>query len=124
MIFNTSAAYKVGDTVQIISKQEVDRLPRDQWGNPVLYKDPMNPFINIDVYDKTDYDLYDCVAVITDITPPGLCELRPVDPDSADPRFSWGGWLFSPNEFHPYTTSVISTSALSFDDLLKGAAPQ
>lgn len=121
MIFNTSAAYKVGDTVQIISKQKVDCLPRDQWGNPVLYGDPTNPF-NTDIYDKTDCDLCDCVAIITDITPSGLCELRPVDPASADPRFSWGGWLFSPNEFHPYTTSVISTSALSFDDLLKGAA--
>lgn len=121
MIFNTSATYKVGDTVQIISKQVVDCLPRNQWGNSVLYRDPTNPF-NVDTYDKTDYDLYDCVAIITDITPSGLCELRPVDPASADPHFSWGGWLFSPNEFHPYTTSVISTSALSFDDLLKGAA--
>lgn len=41
-----------------------------------------------------------------------------VDP-SAAARFSWNTDLFTPNEFHPYVTSVPVFS-VSFDDFLKG----
>lgn len=38
---------------------------------------------------------------------------------SAAAKFSWNSALFSPNEFHPYVTSVPVFS-VSFDDFLKG----
>lgn len=41
-----------------------------------------------------------------------------VDP-SAAAKFSWNTDFFTPNEFHPYDTSV-PISPVSFDDFLKG----
>ena len=123
MIFNTSAAYKVGDTVQIISKQEVDRLPRDQWGNPVLYAvHPnklsfvlgMKPFCGKEftvvriVHNK---DLPDEPVYFLNYLPDAH-----VDPSDDDSLYSWS---FTSAMLLP--AAAIPIPSVSFDQLLQGA---
>ena len=115
--------YPVGTLVQIISAAEFDALPKDNAGyarfpDPVSYSiaDYMSPrrrslcgsivqiarkFYASDFYFLKPYDLSTAV-----------------DP-SAAARFSWNIDLFTPNEFHPYDTSV-PVFPVSFDDFLKG----
>lgn len=110
--------YHVGDTVQILSMQEVLSCPMGDFS----YIIGLRPNGAVDFFHKDKLEICDRPAIITKINSDYLCNLAPLTPAENEPDFSWGGWLFSPNEFHPYTTSGISTSALSFDDLLKGAA--
>lgn len=111
--------YHVGDAVQILSKQEVLSHPMADFDNYIISFRPNG--VN-DVFHEDKLKICGRPAIITKINSNYLYGLAPLTPAENDPDFPWDGWLFSPNEFHPYTTSVISTSALSFDDLLKGAA--
>ena len=91
----------------------------DDFGNYII---SFRPTRADDLFHKDKLEICGRPAIITKINSDYLCDLAPLTPAEKEPDFPWDEWYFSPNEFHPYTTSVISTSALSFDDLLKGAA--
>ena len=112
--------YHVGDTVQILSRQEVLPCPMDGFD----YIIGLSPNGVVDRFRKDKLEICGRPAKITKITKINLdylYNLAPLTPAENEPDFPWGEWYFSVNEFHPYTPSVFE-SALSFDDLLKGAA--
>lgn len=110
--------YHVGDTVQILSKQEVLSRPMDNFGNYIIDFRPNG--VN-DSFHKDKLEICGRPAIITKINSDYLCDLAPLTPAENGPDFPWDEWYFSFNEFHPYTLPVFE-AALSFDDLLKGAA--
>lgn len=117
--------YQVGDAVQILSEEEVLSHPVDALGNFILV--PFRHGVG-DSFHKDKLPTCGCLAVITGISKScvsdlDLYALTPLlAKDKTD--FPWDGWLFSPNEFHPFIVLQVSTPSMSFDDLLKGAAPQ
>lgn len=110
--------YHVGDTVQILSRQEVLSHPMDVFGNYII---GFHPNRADDRFHKDKLEICGRSAIITKINSDYLCDLAPLTPAENEPDFPWDEWYFSINEFHPYTLPVFE-SALSFDDLLKGAA--
>lgn len=110
--------YHVGDTVQILSRQEVLSHPMDGFGNYIIVSCPNGAD---DRFNKDKLEICGRPAIITKINSDYLCDLAPLTPAENEPDFPWSDWYFSVNEFHPYTPPVFE-SALSFDDLLKGAA--
>ena len=114
--------YQVGDTVQILSRQEVLPCPMDDFD----YIIGLRPNGVVDRFRKDKLEICGRPAIITKITEINsdyLYKLAPLTPAENEPDFPWDNWYFSVNEFHPYTLPVFE-SALSFDDRLKGAAPQ
>ena len=110
--------YHVGDTVQILSKQEVLSHPMDDFDNYII---GFRPNGANDRFHKDKLEICGRPAIIIKINSDYLCDLAPLTPAENEPDFPWDEWWFSVNEFHPYTLPVFE-SALSFDDLLKGAA--
>lgn len=110
--------YHVGDTVQILSKQEVLSHPMADFDNYIISFRPNG--VN-DVFHEDKLKICGRPAIITKINSNYLYGLAPLTPAENEPDFPWDEWWFSVNEFHPYTLPVFE-SALSFDDLLKGAA--
>lgn len=109
--------YHVGDTVQILSRQEVLSHTMDGYDYIIAFR----PNGVTDRFHKDKLDICGRPAIITKINSDYLYDLAPLTPAENEPDFPWGEWYFSPNEFHPYTPPAFE-SALSFDDLLKGAA--
>lgn len=104
--------YHVGDTVQIISKQKILSYPMADF----KYIIGLRPNGAPDFFHKDKLKICGRPAIITKITKINsdyLYNLAPLTPAENEPDFPWGEWYFSPNEFHPYITSVISTSARS-----------
>lgn len=121
--------YKVGDIVQIISKEEVFSHPMDNFGNFILVSFPYGVD---DSFHGDKLPICGCPAVITGISSitkgdgGSLYELTPLFAKDKT-VFRWGTWLFSAAEFHPLMDllSVVSpppVPSMSLDDLLKGAA--
>lgn len=110
--------YHVGDTVQILSRQEVLSHPMDVFGNYII---DFHPNRADDRFHKDKLEICGRPAIITKINSDYLYDLAPLTPAEKEPDFPWDEWYFTSNEFHPYTLPVFE-SALSFDDLLKGAA--
>lgn len=116
--------YPVGTLVQIISAAEFDALPKDDAG---YARFPSNSFSNgnADFIPPKRRSLCGGIMQIArKLDASGFYFLKPYDLSTAvDPsaaaKFSWNSALFSPNEFHPYVTSVPVFS-VSFDDFLKG----
>lgn len=115
--------YPVGTLVQIISAAEFDALPKDDDGY-ARFSDPL-PNGNADFIPPKRRSLCGGIMQIArKLDASGFYFLKPYDLSTAvDPsaaaKFSWNSALFSPNEFHPYVTSVPVFS-VSFDDFLKG----
>lgn len=116
--------YPVGTLVQIISAAEFDALPKDDAG---YARFPSNSFSN-GIADYMSHERRSLCGGIMQIArkldASGFYFLKSYDLSTAvDPsaaaKFSWNSALFSPNEFHPYVTSVPVFS-VSFDDFLKG----
>lgn len=125
-------SYNTGDLVQLISVEEFDSFPKDPRNGlkVILGKGPTG---HLDFTPSNRRSLCGCIAKIKrfmghgSITGLPLYELEPYDISFAfDPNstaaYVWQSRGFTPNEFHPYTPSALSISALSFDDLLKGGA--
>lgn len=110
--------YHVGDTVQILSRQEVLSHPMDDFDNYIIGRRPNG---EEDRFHKDKLEICGRPAIITKIYSDHLCDLAPLTPAENEPDFPWNEWYFSVNEFHPYTLPIFE-SALSFDNLLKGAA--
>lgn len=109
--------YPIGTLVQIISAAEFDALPKNDAGC-ALFLDPL-PNGNADFIPPKRRSLCGGIMQIArKLDASGFYFLKPYDP-SAAAKFSWNSALFSPNEFHPYVTSVPVFS-VSFDDFLKG----
>lgn len=122
-------SYNAGDLVQLISVEEFDSFPKKDF-NVVSGEGPSG-YLDLTPLDRRS--LCGCIAKIKRFSGHGpitglpLYELEPYDISSAfdfdsTAAYVWKDRRFSPNEFHPYTPPTISTPALSFDDLLKGAA--
>lgn len=125
-------SYNTGDLVQLIPVEEFDSFPKDPRNGlrVILGKGPSG---HLDFTPSDRRSLCGCIAKIKrfmghgSITGLPLYELEPYDISFAfDLNFTaayvWQSRGFTPNEFHPYTPSALSISALSFDDLLKGGA--
>lgn len=117
--------YQVGDTVQILSEEVVLSHPVDAFGNFILV--PSHHGVG-DYFHKDKLPTCGCPAVITGISKSCVrdLDLYALTPLLAKDKtvFPWDSWFFSPNEFHPFIVLQVSTPSMSFDDLLKGAAPQ
>lgn len=113
--------YKVGDIVQIISKEEVFSHPTDNFGNFILVSFPYGVD---DSFHRDKLPICGCPAVITGISKCGERSLYDLTPLFAEDKtvFPWNEWFFSAAEFHPYIVSTPPAPSMSFDDLLKGAA--
>ena len=125
----SSPSYNTGDLVQLISVEEFDSFPKNDFV-VILGKGPTG---HLDLTPPDRRSLCGCIAKIKRfisygfITGLPLYELEPYDISFAfDLNFTaayvWQGRRFTPNEFHPCTPPALSISALSFDDLLKGGA--
>lgn len=113
--------YKVGDIVQIISKEEVFSHPTDNFGNFILVSFPSGVD---DSFHGDKLPICGCPAVITGISKGSERSLYDLTPLFAEDKtvFPWNEWFFSAAEFHPYIVSTPLAPSMSFDDLLKGAA--
>lgn len=115
--------YPVGTLVQIISAAEFDALPKDNAGC-ARFPDPLSNG-TADYMSPVRRPLCGSIVQIDcKLGDSDLYFLKPYDLSTAvDPsaaaRFSWSGYLFTPNEFHPYGTTV-PVFPVSFDDFLKG----
>lgn len=115
--------YPAGTLVQIISAAEFDALPKNDAGC-ALFLDPL-PNGNVDyIPPKRRHLCGGIMQIARKLGDSDFYFLKPYDLSTAvDPsaaaKFSWNSALFSPNEFHPYVTSVPVFS-VSFDDFLKG----
>lgn len=115
--------YPVGTLVQIISAAEFDALPKDDAGR-ARFPDSL-PNGNADYMTPERRPLCGSIVQIDcKLGDSYLYFLKPYDLSTAvDPsaaaRFSWSGYLFTPNEFHLYVTPV-PVFPVSFDDFLKG----
>lgn len=110
--------YPIGTLVQIISAAEFDALPKNDAGC-ALFLDPL-PNGNADYIPPKRRSLCGSITQIDrKLDASGFYFLKPYDLSTAAAKFSWNSALFSPNEFHPYVTSVPVFS-VSFDDFLKG----
>lgn len=115
--------YPIGTLVQIISAAEFDALPKNDAGC-ALFLDSL-PNGNADFIPPKRRSLCGGIMQIArKLDASAFYFLKPYDLSTAvDPsaaaRFSWNTDLFTPNEFHPYVTSVPVFS-VSFDDFLKG----
>lgn len=131
----------VGTLVQIISAAEFDALPKNDAGY-ARFSDPFSNSITDYMSPERRSLCGSIVRISRKLGASDICFLKPyslftavdlsaafyflkpydlstaVDP-SAAAKFSWNSALFSPNEFHPYVTSVPVFS-VSFDDFLKG----
>ena len=118
--------YHVGDTVQILSEEEVYSHPTDDLGNFIL-----SPFSYgiADSFHRTKLPVCGCQAVITRIVKADEMNLYALTPLFAKDKtvFPWNDWFFSAAEFRPLMDllSVVSpppVPSISFDDLLQGGA--
>lgn len=115
--------YPIGTLVQIISAAEFDALPKNDAGC-ALFLDPLSNDIADYMPPKRRSLCGGIMQIARKLDASGFYFLKPYDLSTAvDPsaaaKFSWNSALFSPNEFHPYVTSVPVFS-VSFDDFLKG----
>lgn len=119
--------YHAGAFVQIISAAEFDALPKDNAGRALFLDSLSNGITDYTFPERRplcggimqiDYKFGDTDFYF--LKPYNLSTA--VDP-SAAAKFSWNAALFTPNEFHFYDIS-LPVSALSFNDLPKGATPQ
>lgn len=113
----------VGTLVQIISAAEFDTLPKNDAGY-ALFPDLLSSGIADYMSPKRRSLCGGIMQIARKLDASGFYFLKPYDLSTAvDPsaaaKFSWNSALFSPNEFHPYVTSVPVFS-VSFDDFLKG----
>lgn len=115
--------YQVGDTVQILSEEEVLSHPVDALGNFILV--PSHHGVG-DSFHKDKLPTCGCPAVITGISKSYVRELYKLTPLLAKDKtvFPWDDWFFYASEFYPFIVPQVLTPSMSFDDLLKGAAPQ
>lgn len=115
--------YPVGTLVQIISAAEFDALPKDNAGR-ARFPDPLSNGTADYMTPKRRSLCGSIMQIDRNFGDSDFYLLKPYDLSTAvDPsaaaKFSWNSALFSPNEFHPYVTSVPVFS-VSFDDFLKG----
>ena len=117
--------YQVGDTVQILSEEEVLSHPVDALGNFILV--PSHHGTG-DSFHQDKLPTCGCPAVITGISKNCVSDLDlyKLTPLLAKDKtvFPWDSWFFSASEFHPFIVLQVSTPSMSFDDLLKGGTPQ
>lgn len=116
--------YPVGTLVQIISSAEFDALPKDDAGCARFPSNLLSSGIADYMSPKRRSLCGSIVQIARKFGTSDFYFLKPYDLSTAvDPsaaaKFSWNSTLFSPNEFHPYVTSVPVFS-VSFDDFLKG----
>lgn len=115
--------YPIGTLVQIISAAEFDALPKNDAGC-ALFLDPLSNGIADYMSPKRRPLCGSIMQIDRKFGTSDFYFLKPYDLSTAvDPsaaaKFSWNTALFSPNEFHPYVTSV-PVFPVSFDDFLKG----
>lgn len=115
--------YPAGTLVQIISAAEFDALPKNDAGY-ARFSDPFSNSITDYMSPERRSLCGGIMQIARKLDASGFYFLKPYDLSTAvDPsaaaKFSWNSALFSPNEFHPYVTSVPVFS-VSFDDFLKG----
>lgn len=115
--------YPVGTLVQIISAAEFDALPKDDDGY-ARFSDPFSNSITDYMSPKRRSLCGSIMQIDCNFGDSDFYLLKPYDLSTAvDPsaaaKFSWNIDFFTPNEFHPYDTSV-PISPVSFDDFLKG----
>lgn len=121
---NFPTTYPVGTLVQIISAAEFDALPKNDAGYALFPSDSLSNDIADCMSPKRRSLCGSIMQIARKIGASDFYSLKPYDLSTAvDPsaaaRFSWNSDLFTPNEFHPYGTSVPVFS-VSFDDFLKG----
>lgn len=114
----------VGTLVQIISAAEFDALPKNDAGYARFPSDSLSNGIADYMSPKRRSLCGSIMQIAHKFGASDFYFLKPYDLSTAvDPsaaaKFSWNSALFSPNEFHPYVTSVPVFS-VSFDDFLKG----
>lgn len=121
---NFPTTYPAGTLVQIISAAEFDALPKNDAGYARFPSDSLSNGIADYMSPKRRSLCGGIMQIARKLDASGFYFLKPYDLSTAvDPsaaaKFSWNSALFSPNEFHPYVTSVPVFS-VSFDDFLKG----
>lgn len=109
--------YPVGTLVQIISAAEFDALPKDNAGR-ARFPDPLSNGTADYMTPKRRSLCGSIMQIDCNFGVSDFYLLKPYDLSTAA-KFSWNTDFFTPNEFHPYDTSV-PISPVSFDDFLKG----